>query len=188
MPPLINKVIRDLERYSLEKFGSATGVTDKLIGRFGGLVKGNYSVHHSGPTPKNLTSIVEKGLEARPAPGGQPPLLFSWNTLNDAGLLANKRSWGESPPRMASSSNEILAFLLKNSEDSSFSRGGVPGSLTTRRTVPPEDLSIIDPASFGGRQINKRLLAKIPPEMLIKMQNIEADDILEQLFAMGIRK
>ena len=188
--PILNKVIRDLERYSLEHFGgNVVGVMDRLAkskyGGLGDLVTGNYSVHKAMPTPKNLTSIIEKGLEARPGPGGQPPLLFSWNTLNDAGLIPEKWS---SRARIADRSNEVLAFLLKNNADTSFGRGGIGGSLTTRQTIPPGDFSIIDPSSFGGRNINKRLLQKIPPEMLVKMDNIIADDILEQLFAQGIRK
>lgn len=191
--PILNQIIRDLSRYKITDFGSAKGIYDTLAkNKWGGLgdyVTGGYSVHHSAPTPKNLTSIIEKGLEARPGPGGQPPLLFSWNTLNDAGLLPERRSWGGVlPPRMADRSNEVLAFLLKNNADTSMSRGGVPGSLTTRKTVSPEDFRIVDPLSFGGRKMNKSLLSRIPPEMMIKLDSIIADDILEQLFAQGIQR
>jgi hypothetical protein len=196
MPPLISRVIRDLSRYSVHDMGTGVkSVYDALAkskdlnwSHLGTYLTGDYSVHKTGPTPKNLVSMIEKGLEARGASGGQPPLLFSWNSMNDAGLIPRRSVIPGYEYKPEAANSEILNFLIKNSGDTSMSRGGVPGSLTTRRTVPPEDMAILDPTSFGGKPIPKRWMEKIPPEMLIKMEQIKADDILEQLFIRELMK
>lgn len=190
--PTISKIVRNLERYELWKdMGRAVGVYDKEVGRFGDLVKGEYSVHHSRLTPTKADSIFSRGLEPRDAPGGQPPLLFSWNTLNDAGLIPERSSVGAGeyfrPPSFHNAPGNVLAFLLKNNADTSFGRGGVPYSLTTRQTVAPEDLRVFFPGSYDGKNIPKSLVAKIPPESIIKMEDVLAHDILGQLFVMGIK-
>lgn len=190
--PVIRKIIDNIERYELWKhFGNTVSVFDKQAGRFGDLVKGEYSVHHSRVTPTKLDSIFNKGLEAREAPGGQPSLLFSWNTLNDAGLIPERIPFSGGnyvrPPAFHNAPNNVLAFLMKNSEDSSFARGGIPGSLTTRKTVLPEDLRVFMPESYEGKKLPKSLIAKMPPEALIRMEDVIADSILGQLFAQGLK-
>jgi len=190
--PIIRKIIDNLDRYELWKdLGKTIGVYDRQAGRFGDLVKGNYSVHLSEVSPSKLNSIFNRGLEPRIGSGGQPPLLFSWNTLNNAGLVPEKLAFrsGEYmlPPRMHNAPSNILAFLIKNNADTSFGRGGIPGSLTTRVAIPPEDLRIFIPESYEGRRIPKQLAAKIPSESLINIEDVVADSILNQLFAQELK-
>ena len=108
-----------------------------------------YGIHNSQVTPSKLRSILKDGLKAKPAPGGQPPLLFMHPSGESAGVV------GKFPRIRSGRDQGTLSFLTENPGDFSYSRGGAPGSITSK--VSNKRSWIVDPDFYGGKPLSGKI-------------------------------
>ena len=108
-----------------------------------------YGIHNSQVTPSKLRSILKDGLKAKPASGGQPPLLFMHPSGESAGVV------GKFPHIRNGRGQGTLSFLTENPGDFSYSRGGAPGSITSK--VPNKRSWIVDPDFYGGKPLSGKI-------------------------------
>jgi TP901 family phage tail tape measure protein len=168
----IDAVVKTFGGYG-EKLGLLTKGASETEFSSQKVVVGEYSLHRTDKLVSTLKSIFDKGLEARPGPGRQPPLLFSWNTLNDARLTkeSNSAGWQELKP-FAAQMKDTVTLLIKNNESMSFGRGGIAGSATMTQTVQPIDVFVLDPKSYGGKALPPKIQSAIPSGHLIGLEEL----------------